>query len=253
MFDIERISEWRGQDVLDPEDHRVGRLEEIYYDRQSSSPGFACVKTGLFGRRLTFIPLTGASMARDHIRVAYPADQIKRAPNVEPDGQLTLDEEAALFEHYGLERPLEADSHSPRLVRYQTEAAAAQVAEARQLVADQGEVVASPADYAAGQPAGYAPAPPAGDAADAAGYAAAGSAATAEERRRYQPGVQVGEPGEVVADPAAYVASAGAAATPEERMRYDAPAPAAGGLDAERLRALEDRVAAIENWLSAHS
>ncbi|MGI8801709.1 MAG: PRC-barrel domain containing protein [Solirubrobacteraceae bacterium] len=90
MFDIEAISQWRGQDVLDPEDNRVGRLEEIYHDRQSpASPGFACVKTGLFGRRLSFVPLAGASMARDHVRVAYPASQIKRAPSVDPDGQLT--------------------------------------------------------------------------------------------------------------------------------------------------------------------
>jgi hypothetical protein len=141
MFDIERISEWRGQDVLDTEGERVGRLEEIYYDKHSSSPGFASVKTGLFGRRLSFVPLGDASMARDHIRVAYPADLIKRAPSVEPDGQLTAEEEAALFDHYGLESPLDPDAQSPRLVRYQTEAAAAQVAEARQLVADQGELV----------------------------------------------------------------------------------------------------------------
>jgi hypothetical protein len=182
MFDIERISEWRGQDVLDDEGDRVGRLEEIYYDKHSSSPGFASVKTGLFGRRLSFVPLAGASMARDHIRVAYLADQIKRAPSVEPDGQLTAAEEAALFEHYGLESPIDPDAQSPRLVRYQTEAAAAHVAEARQLVADQGELVDASA-----------PADPAG----------------------------------------------GAGAAPVT--------------DADRLRALEERVAALENWLTSHN
>jgi hypothetical protein len=179
MFDIERISEWRGQDVLDPEDHRVGRLEEIYYDRHANSPGFACVKTGLFGRRLSFVPLTGASMSRDHIRVAYPADEIKRAPNVEPDGQLTAEEEAALFAHYGLDSPIDADAQSPRLIRYQTEAAAAQVAQARELVADQGELT-------------------------------------------------------------------GAAES-------SAPETGSFGGEAERLAALEERVAAIEHWLAAHS
>jgi hypothetical protein len=178
MFDIERISEWRGQDVLDPDDHRVGRLEEIYYDRYDDRPGFACVKTGLFGRRLSFVPLSGASMARDHIRVAYAADEIKRAPSVEPDGQLTATEEAALFAHYGLESPIDPDGQPPRLVRYQTEAAAAEVAEARDLVADQGEL------------------PEAGPSASASG---------------------------------------------------------AVGADGDRLLALEERVAAIEHWLAAHS
>jgi hypothetical protein len=179
MFDIERISEWRGQDVLDPDDGKVGRLEEVYYDKHSTSPGFACVKTGLFGRRLSFVPLAGASMSRDHIRVAYPADQIKRAPSVEPDGHLTADEEAALFAHYGLEAPIDAEAQSPRLVRYQTEAAAAQVAEARQLVADQGMLVGEP------------------------------------------------EP--------------------------DQTHTAGDSVDADRLRALEERVAAIEHWLADRS
>lgn len=140
MFDIEQISEWRGQDVIDPRDTKVGRLEEIYHDKHASTAGFACVKTGLFGRRLSFVPLAGASMARDHIRVAYLADQIKRAPSAEPDGQLTAQEESALFEHYGLEGPIDPAANSPRLVRYQTDAAAAEVAQAHRLVAEQGVV-----------------------------------------------------------------------------------------------------------------
>jgi hypothetical protein len=141
MFDMERMSEWRGLDVVDPAGHRVGRLEEIYTDNYGTSPGFACVRTGLFGRRLSFVPLAGAVPAGDHIRVVYPADQIKHAPSVEPDGTLTGEEEAALFAHYGLDPPIDAEAQSPRLVRYQTEAAAAEVAEARQLVADQGVLV----------------------------------------------------------------------------------------------------------------
>ena len=140
MFDIEQISEWRGQDVLDPRDNKVGRLEEIYHDKHASTPGFACVKTGLLGRRLSFVPLTGASMARDHVRVAYMADQIKRAPSAEPDGMLTAQEESALFDHYGLQGPIDPAANSPRLVRYQTDAVAAEVAQARRLVAEQGVV-----------------------------------------------------------------------------------------------------------------
>jgi hypothetical protein len=150
MFDIERMSEWRGLDVVDPAGHRVGRLEEIYTDNYGSSPGFACVRTGLFGRRLSFVPLTGAIPAGDHIRVVYPADQIKHAPSVEPDGTLTPDEEAALFEHYGLDTGMNpalaipeaglptgrgGTGSTPRLMRYHAEAAAAHLTEARQIAA----------------------------------------------------------------------------------------------------------------------
>ncbi|MCA1689710.1 MAG: hypothetical protein LC720_04480 [Actinobacteria bacterium] len=157
MFDIERMGEWRGLDVVDPAGQRVGRLEEIYTDNYGTSSGFACVRTGLFGRRLSFVPLTGAVPAEDHIRVGYPADQIKHAPSVEPDGTLTPEEEAALFDHYGLVEPGMADpggalltgdpagyptgqalppSSGPRLMRYHTEAAAGHLTEARGLAGE---------------------------------------------------------------------------------------------------------------------
>ncbi|MCA1689410.1 MAG: PRC-barrel domain-containing protein [Actinobacteria bacterium] len=147
MFDVERMSEWRGLDVVDPAGQRVGRLDEIYTDNYGTSPGFACVRTGLFGRRLSFVPLTGATPAEDHIRVAYPADQIKHAPSVEPDGTLTGEEEAALFAHYGLDAEMApplgspeagfpaSTGSTPRLMRYHTEAAAAHLTEARQIAA----------------------------------------------------------------------------------------------------------------------
>ncbi len=139
MFDGEQFNDWHHQDVVDPENHPVGRLEEVYRDNFGTSAGFACVRTGLFGRRLTFVPLEGASRERDHVRVAYLADQIKHAPSVEPDGALTPDEEAALFAYYGLgasldpAAPPEVVVEPPRLVRHYTRAEAANVATARQL------------------------------------------------------------------------------------------------------------------------
>ena len=197
-MDIEAISEWRGQDVLDPEDQKIGRLEEIYYDRHSDAPGFACVATGLFGRRLSFVPLAGATMSRNHVRVAYAAGLVKDAPNVEPNGQLTVAEEKALFDHYGLDGALGDETVSPRLVRYQTRAAAAQVAEAREVVADQG------------------PEPVA--------LAAAGAAGTDDSGRQLGHSPVVGR-------------EAGA-------QQPDEP---------DRLTALEQRVAAIETWLTAQN
>lgn len=155
MFDSERVSEWHGQDVVDPDGDRVGRLEEVYRDNYGDSAGFACVKTGLFGRRLTFVPLEGASIEPDHVRLAYPVDQIRQAPSVEPDGALTTEEEAALFEHYSLNSSLDPEAQfaaegvpsepspqlspglapgPPRLVRQYTPAEAADVANARRLI-----------------------------------------------------------------------------------------------------------------------
>ncbi|HEY5196530.1 MAG TPA: PRC-barrel domain-containing protein [Solirubrobacteraceae bacterium] len=214
MLDVEAISEWRGQDVVDPDDRKIGRLEEIYYDRHTDAPGFACVATGMFGRRLSFVPLEGATMARNHVRVAYPAALVKEAPNVEPDGQLTVAEEEALFAHYGLGGALGGETVSPRLVRYQTQAAAAQVAEAREVVADQGPepvALAAHANHSADEPG-----------------------------RQLGMSPTIGRSGEQ--EPiGAYAESIGTDASPE--------APG----DPDRISALEQRVAAIENWLAAQT
>jgi hypothetical protein len=214
-LDVEEVSEWRGQDVVDPDGQKIGRLEEVYYDRHTEDPGFACVATGLFGRRLSFVPLEGATMSRNHIRVAYPAALVKDAPNVEPNGQLTVAEEETLFSHYGLEGALGGDTVSPRLVRYQTHAAAAQVAEAREVVADQG------------------PEPVA--------LAAVGHGATGVPERRLGRNPVVGRGAPEHHDDAI-------------EAPHAAPASAAtAAIDPDRLYALEQRVAAIETWLAAQT
>jgi uncharacterized protein (TIGR02271 family) len=61
------------------------------------------VRTGLFGTRLSFVPLAEAEHAGDEVRVPYEKAQVKDAPNVDPDGELSQDEEASLYSHYGLQ------------------------------------------------------------------------------------------------------------------------------------------------------
>ena len=119
MFEVERIEEWRGQAVVDPNGDKIGKLEELYTDLDSGEPGIGCVKTGLFGRHLSLVPLTDASLGRDYVRLPYTKDQVRDAPRAEPGGQLTRADEVALFEHYGLEPPPAAEG-GPRHLRYET-------------------------------------------------------------------------------------------------------------------------------------
>lgn len=120
MLEVERIDEWRGQDVLDRDGDKLGRLDDIYFDAETREPLLACVKTGLFGRRLSIVPLAGATVARGHLTVAHLKDQVKGAPQVEPDGDLTEDDERGLFEHYGL-GDREEQERRRRLVRERAE------------------------------------------------------------------------------------------------------------------------------------
>jgi uncharacterized protein (TIGR02271 family) len=100
--DMNNALEWRGSTVVDRNGDKIGKLDEIYMDQESGQPEWALVNTGLFGSRSSFVPLSGASPQDDKVLVSFEKSQVKDAPNIEPDGALSPQEEAELYQHYGL-------------------------------------------------------------------------------------------------------------------------------------------------------
>ncbi|HWT22451.1 MAG TPA: PRC and DUF2382 domain-containing protein [Solirubrobacteraceae bacterium] len=99
----DRILEFRGQDLRDRDGDKIGSIEEIYLDTQTGEPEWALVHTGLFGTKQTFVPLRDASEGDGGLSVPFEKSQVKDAPKVDPDGQLSQREESELYRHYGLE------------------------------------------------------------------------------------------------------------------------------------------------------
>src|SRR3954449_10264282 len=97
------ILSWRGQDAVDSDGDKIGKIEEIYLDAESNEPEWALVNTGLFGTKRSFVPLRNASPSGDGITVGFDKDTVKDAPKVDPDGRLSQQEEAELYRHYGRE------------------------------------------------------------------------------------------------------------------------------------------------------
>src|SRR3954453_6459731 len=93
---------WRGKNALDADGNKIGTVEEVYLDADTDRPEWLAVKTGLFGSRISFVPVADASDAGGDVRVPYSKDQVKDAPHAEADGQLSQQEEAQLYRHYGL-------------------------------------------------------------------------------------------------------------------------------------------------------
>ncbi len=81
MISVEHIEEWRGQQVLDPAGEQLGKLEEIYFDRSSGTPMLAAIKSGLLGRHSKLVPIDGASVSRDYVRVAHTKEAVDAAPD----------------------------------------------------------------------------------------------------------------------------------------------------------------------------
>ena len=101
-MEVTEAYEWRGRDMVGRDGEKIGKLEEVYLDARSGQPEWATVNTGLFGTKQSFVPLAEAEPARGNVVVPYSKDQVKEAPSVDPDGELSPEEEERLYTHYGV-------------------------------------------------------------------------------------------------------------------------------------------------------
>jgi PRC-barrel domain/Domain of unknown function (DUF2382) len=111
---IETARGWRGRVMVDRDHNKIGEVVDIYLDNETDRPEWAVVQTGLFGLRSSFVPLAEAREVGDELQVPHQRVQVKQAPNLEPDGQLSAAEEAELYRHYGLDHDsVTPDSGAP--------------------------------------------------------------------------------------------------------------------------------------------
>ena len=102
MTELTHAYDWSGRTVVASDGEEIGKIDELYRDHESDRPEWASVHTGLFGTKRSFVPLAGATAQGEDVRLPVFKDQVKSAPGIEPDGELSEQEEVALFEHYGL-------------------------------------------------------------------------------------------------------------------------------------------------------
>jgi uncharacterized protein (TIGR02271 family) len=102
MTEITNAYDWSGRTVVASDGEKIGKIDALYLDHQSDRPEWASVHTGLFGSKRSFVPLAGATPQGEDVRVPVFKDQVKSAPGIEPEGELSEQEEIALFEHYGV-------------------------------------------------------------------------------------------------------------------------------------------------------
>ena len=108
-FDPEQLTD---APVVDRDEQELGMVADVYVDQLTGRPGWLLVETGRFGEVETFVPLARAIPHNDGIQVPYSKDQVNDAPKVDPDGQLSPEEEDRLYEHY---EPAFAPGHSERI------------------------------------------------------------------------------------------------------------------------------------------
>jgi uncharacterized protein (TIGR02271 family) len=91
-----------GHKVVDAEGHKIGQAEEVYLDDTTGLPQWVTVKGGLFGGKEHFAPLQGATLVADEVQLTCPKSLVDGAPDLETGRHLSVEEERALYRHYGL-------------------------------------------------------------------------------------------------------------------------------------------------------
>jgi uncharacterized protein (TIGR02271 family) len=101
MIDRDTALRAHGANVVDEDGEKIGTVQDIYLDHETNEPEWVLVSTGALGGRSNFVPLSDATMEGNEIRVPYEKDKVQAAPSVDPDGQLSQQEERELYDYYG--------------------------------------------------------------------------------------------------------------------------------------------------------
>lgn len=102
MTDMTEAYGWQDRTMIDSTGEKIGKIDQIYEDERTGKPEWALVHTGLFGTKSNFVPLAGASPSGEDVQVQVSKGQVKDAPGVETDQELSEAEERQLFEHYNV-------------------------------------------------------------------------------------------------------------------------------------------------------
>jgi sporulation protein YlmC with PRC-barrel domain len=93
----------REREVIDVDGESLGHAEDLYADQRTGEPVFLLIRGGRFGTKLHFVPVDGAEIEGEKIRVAFSGDKVNNAPNISADESLSPSEEEQLFHHYGMD------------------------------------------------------------------------------------------------------------------------------------------------------
>jgi hypothetical protein len=103
MLEREQVLECRGSNLFAEDGSKLGTIVDIYLDQKTESSRMGLSQLGSHGGRNNFVPVKEASAKGSYILVSYSKDHVKSAPSIDADGELSPQEEAELYRHYGLD------------------------------------------------------------------------------------------------------------------------------------------------------
>ena len=98
--DFQDFDAWAGRDVLAPGGDRLGAVDQIFLDEATGTPEWVLVT---LEDGAAFVPLAGATVEEQSIRVDQDAERVQAAPRPEAGETLSVADKKRLYEHYGLQ------------------------------------------------------------------------------------------------------------------------------------------------------
>lgn len=102
MIETSSIDAAIGSTAYDNDGNKIGTIGQVYVDPEDGRAVWASVHTGFFGTSESFVPLENATMDGDGVRVQYDKAFVKDAPRIDVDGDLSTQDQEALYEYYGM-------------------------------------------------------------------------------------------------------------------------------------------------------
>ena len=94
-----------GTTVVGGDGEKLGDVDAVYYDNATDRAEWVAVRSGLFGTRVTLVPLHRADYTGDELRVPFDKAQLRNAPHHDPGNELSSTDEADLYRYYGIATP----------------------------------------------------------------------------------------------------------------------------------------------------
>jgi uncharacterized protein (TIGR02271 family) len=103
MITREQVNSLTGCDVYGRDGDKIGSVGQVWADA-AGQPTWASVRTGLFGRNESLLPLQSADLSADRLVVPFDKARVKDAPHIDAahDEPLTQDEVDRLYRYYGM-------------------------------------------------------------------------------------------------------------------------------------------------------
>jgi len=105
MITMEQVKNVLGHDVYDNSKDKIGKVEHVYFDAATGQPEWLTVRTGMFGKQETFVPLQPAELRGDGVMVPFSKDKVQNAPHldVEAGEDLLQADEMRIYEYYSMQ------------------------------------------------------------------------------------------------------------------------------------------------------